>query len=140
MRQCARAFSVAIVGFLALAGAAVETARAECSVQAPLRPVHRTYIRRDVVEPGVYEVTRSPSVYGWAHATVEKRVRVRRGRRWVERTLSSVGLAHRRILLRPYKNYAHFQRPAIALSREHVAVQPEGARWVPAGAAPDCQE
>jgi hypothetical protein len=139
MRQCARAFSVAIVGFLALAGAAVETARAECYVQAPLRPVHRTYIRRDVVEPGVYEVTRSPSVYGWTHVMAEKRVLVRRGRRWAERTPSSGGEANRRILLRPYKNYAHFQRPYIALSRERVAIQPEGTRWVRA-TAPDCQE
>lgn len=193
MRECAQAFSVAIVGFLALAGAAVGTARAECYVQAPLRPVHRTFIRRDVVEPGVYEVTRSPSVYGWTHEaieqpdevkwheepsvyrtvhvrvrkpggsawrsacmqghdavcrvrvpstyeTVEKRVLVRRGRRWAERTPSSEALVHRRILLRPYKNYAHFQRPYIALSRERVAVQPEGSRWVAARAKPDCQD
>jgi hypothetical protein len=193
MRLCARAFSVAIVGLLALTGAGVETARGECYVQAPLRPVHRTYIRRDVVEPGVYEVTRSPSVYGWTHqrveqpgaaiwheepsvyrtvqvrvrtpggsvwrsacvkgqaavcrvrapasyVTVEKRILVQRGRRWAERTPSSAGVVHRRILLRPYKNYAHFQRPYIALSRERVAVQPEGARWVRAEAKPDCQE
>jgi hypothetical protein len=193
MMHCARAFSVAIVGVLALAGAAAETARGECYVQAPLRPVHRTYIRRDVVEPGVYEVSRSPSVYGWTHqqveqpgaviwheepsvyrtvqvrvrkpggsvwrsacvqgqaavcrvrvpptyVTVEKRILVKRGRRWAQRTPSSVGLVHRRILLRPYKNFAHFQRPYVSLSREHVAVQPEGFQWVPAGGKPDCQE
>jgi hypothetical protein len=193
MKRCAQAFSVAIVGVLALAGAAVETVRAECYVRAPLRPVHRTYIRRDVVEPGVYEVTRSPSSYGWTHqtvqqpdaviwheepsvyrtvqvrvrkpggsvwrsacvqgqaalcrvrvpptyVTVEKRILVKRGRRWAERSPSSESVIHRRILLRPYKNYAHFQRPYIALSRERVAVQPEGSRWVPAGGQPDCQE
>ncbi len=66
MKRTAQAFSVAILGALAFAGVAVELARAECYVQAPLRPVHRTYIRRDVVEPGVYEVGRSPSVMaGW---------------------------------------------------------------------------
>jgi hypothetical protein len=194
MRQYAQAFSVAVVGALVLAGATVETARAECYVQAPLPPVKRTFIRRDVVEPGVYEVTRSPSVYGWTHRqveqpgaviwheepsvyrtvqvrvrkpggstwrsacvegqaavcrvrvpptyiTVEKRILVKRGRRWAERSAPpSVGVEHRRILLRPYKNYAHFQRPYVALSRERVAVQPEGFQWVPAGAKPDCQE
>ena len=66
-------------GRFGFAGAAVEKAGAECYVQAPLPPVRRIYIRRDVIEPGVYEVKRSPSLYGWAHATVEKRVRVRRG-------------------------------------------------------------
>ncbi len=191
MKQCARAFSVAIVAALAFAGAAPELARAECYVQAPLRPVHRTYIRRDVVEPGVYEVERTPSLYGWVHQkveqpgeviwreepsvyrtvqvrvrrpggsawrhaciggqaavcrvrvppafeTVERRILVRRGRRWAERTPSSVGYVHRRILLRPYKNYAHFQRPYIALSRERLTVYPEGSRLVPARAKPDC--
>ena len=39
-------------------------------VQAPLFPVHGSYIRRDVVEPGVYEVGRSPSVYGWTRQAV----------------------------------------------------------------------
>jgi hypothetical protein len=191
MKRCARAFSVAILGALTLAGAAFENARAECYVQAPLRPVHRTFIRRDVVEPGVYEATRSPSQYGWVHkkvvqpgevvwheepsvyrtvqvrirktggsawrqaciggeaavcrvrvpptyVTVEKRILVKRGRRWAERTPSSVGYVHRRVLLRPYRNYAHFQRPYVAYSRERVTVYPEGSRWVPAKAKPDC--
>ncbi len=191
MKRTAQAFSVAILGALAFAGVAVELARAECYVQAPLRPVHRTYIRRDVVEPGVYEVGRSPSVYGWVdqaveqpggviwreepsvyrtiqvrvrrpggsawrraciggqaamcrvrvpptYVTVEKRILVHRGRRWAERTPSSIGYVHRRILLRPYKNYAHFQRPYIAYSRERLTIEPEGSRWVPASTEPHC--
>ena len=190
MKKTAQAFSVAIIGALAMGSAAVG-ARAECYVQAPLPPVHRSYIRRDVVEPGVYEVGRSPGVYGWTHqavvqpgaviwheepsvyrtvqvrvrqpggsawreqchngqaavcrvhvppsyVTVEKRVLVQRGRRWAEHTPSAVGYVDRRVLLKPYKNYAHFQRPYIAFSREHVTVQPEGSRWVPANTKPDC--
>ncbi len=69
MKKTAQAFSVAIIGALAL-GARRWSARAECYVQAPLPPVHRSYIRRDVVEPGVYEVGRSPAVYGWTHQAV----------------------------------------------------------------------
>ncbi len=190
MKKTAQAFSVAIIGALSLGGAA-ELARAECYVQAPLSPVHRTYIRRDVVEPGVYDVSRSPGAYGWTHqavaepgaviwhgepsiyrtvqvrvrrpghsvwrqqcvggqagvcrvhvpstyVTVEKRILVKRGHRWAERTPGSVGYVERRVLLRPYKNYSHFQRPYIAYYREHVAIQPEGSRWVRASAKPGC--
>ncbi len=125
MKQCARVFGVAILGALAFACAPVEEAAAECYVQAPLPPVRRTYIRRDVVEPGVYEVTRSPSLYGWVHQRVE-------------RGDGSVEVVHRRILLRPYKNYSHFQPPYVALSREHLEVYPEGSRWVRVKPKPDC--
>lgn len=45
-------------------------AQAECYEKAPVRPVYRTYIRRDVVEPGVYGVYRTPSVYGVAQEKV----------------------------------------------------------------------
>jgi hypothetical protein len=191
MKKSAQALGVAMIGILTLDCALTAEARAECLVQAPLRPVHRTYIRRDVVEPGVYEVLRKPSLYGavdqtveqpgaviwhsepaayrtvpvrirrsggWAwqkqivhgkpalcrvrlpatYVTVEKRVLVHPGRRWAERTPSSIGYVHRRILLRPYKNIAHFQRPYIAFSREHLAIQPEGYRWRPTAAQPDC--
>ncbi len=190
MKKTAQAFSVAIIGVLTL-GVAAELAQAECYVQAPLRPVHRSYIRRDVVEPGVYEVGRSPAVYGWTrqavvqpgaviwheepsvyrtvqvrvrrpggsvwheqclngqaavcrarvpptYVTVEKRILVKRGHRWAERVPGSVGYTERRVLLRPYKNYSHFERPYIAFSREHLTIQPEGSRWVPASAKPDC--
>jgi len=190
MRKTAQAFSVAIIGALTFGGTA-ELARAECYVQAPLPPVHRSYIRRDVVEPGVYEVGRSPGVYGWtrqavvqpgaviwheepsvyrtvqvrvrqrggsvwheqcvhgqagvcrvrvppSYVTVERQVLVRRGHRWAEHSPSAVAYVERRVLLRPYKNYSHFQRPYIAFSREHLAIQPEGSRWVPASPKPDC--
>ncbi len=119
MRKTAQAFSVAIIGAVALAGASVD-ARAQCQTASP--PVQRTYIRRDVVEPGVYEVARATAAYGRAGCCGE-----------------------RRILLRPYKNYAHFQRPYIAFSQEHVAVQPEEGsqgfsafQWLPSWAQPGC--
>ncbi|WP_127077498.1 hypothetical protein [Rhodomicrobium lacus] len=189
-----RVLCFGLAGLSVLTVAVPENAGAECYVQAPLRPVHRTFIRRDVVEPGVYEVSRRPGQHGviqqqvavagavvW-HETppvyktvtvrvrkpggsiwreqcvggqaavcrvrvppqeflVEKQVLVRRGHRWAERvTPDAVALTERRVLLRPYKNYAHFQRPYIAFSRERVAVQPEGARWVPAPSQPQCCE
>lgn len=191
MKNKARAFSVAaVMGALALGGAAAQ-AWAECYVQAPLRPLHRTYIVRDVVEPGVYEIGRRPALYGFTreavgqpggviwheepseyrtvqvrvrkpghsvlrescvngrpavcrvhvpaeYVTVEKRVLVRRGRRWAERVPGSVDYVERRVLLRPYKNYAHFQRPYVSFSREHLTLQPEGARWVRTSGKPDC--
>ncbi len=191
MKKTAQAFSVAIIGALAMGSAAIAPVRAECYVQAPRPPVHRSYIRRDVVEPGVYEVSRSPATYGWtrqaavqpggvvwheepsvyrtvpvrvrqpggsawreqcvngqaavcrlrvppSYITVEKRVLVKRGRRWAERIPATVAYTDRRVLLRPYKNYAHFQRPYIAFSREHLTVQPEGYRWVRTPSKPDC--
>jgi hypothetical protein len=125
MKKFALAFGVAVVAALALTAGAAEKARADCYVQAPLRPVHRTYIRRDVVEPGVYEVTRAPSLYGWVHHRVVA-------------PDGSYGYVHRRVLLKPYRNYAHFQRPYVALSRERVTVYPEGYRWVRVKSRPDC--
>jgi hypothetical protein len=109
MRNKTRAFSVAIAGIVAFNGISASASLAECVMKAP-RPVHRTYIQRDVVEPGVYEVQRRPSLYGW----------------------TSDG---RRILLRPYKNVTNFQRPYIAWYREHLTIQPEPEVYP---AEPDC--
>jgi len=192
MKNWTRGFFIGLAGLTGFAVAAPDMAQAECYVQAPLRPVHRTFIRRDVVEPGVYEVSRSPSLHGliqrqvavagavvW-HETppvyrtvavrvrkpggslwreqcvggqaavcrvrvppqdilVEKQVVVRPGHRWAEQiSPDAVALTERRVLLRPYKNYAHFQRPYVAFSRERVAVQPEGSRWVRVPSQPRC--
>jgi hypothetical protein len=191
MRNNTRALGLAIAGTVVLGCMSAGVSFAECVVKEPLRPVQRTYIRRDVVEPGVYEVQRQPSVYGWTservetpgetilheepavyrtvpvrirqgggwawekrtvrgkeamcrvripatYTTVERHILVRPARRWAERTPSSVGYVHRRILLRPYKNIAHFQRPYVAWSREHLTIQPEGFRWRPTAEKPDC--
>lgn len=110
MKKWTQAFSVAVLGALIFTGAAGGGARADCAVQEPSRTVHRTYVRRDVVEPGVYAVGRSPSEYGWVHV-------------YNEQTGEYI---HRRILLRPYKNYSHFQPPYIAFSQENLSIQPEG--------------
>jgi hypothetical protein len=108
MRNKIRALSFAIAGMAAFECISAGASLAECVMKAP-RPVHRTYIRRDVVEPGVYEVQRRPSLYGWT-------------------------ADGRRILLRPYKNVTHFERPYIAWYREHLTILPE----VPIGPDPDC--
>ena len=112
MRNSAKALGLAAGGILALEGIFAAPGHAECVAKAPPRPVHRTYIRRDVVEPGVYEVGRRAALYGW---------------------ICRPGEEPRRVLLRPYKNVTHFQRPYVAWSREHVTVVPE----VPA-IEPDC--
>ncbi|MGO9483072.1 MAG: hypothetical protein ACLPX9_00605 [Rhodomicrobium sp.] len=103
MKKSALALGVALVGVLALDCALAEPSAAQCASSAPPRPVHRTYIRRDVQEPGVYAVTRTPAQYGWVTVNGEPR----------------------RILLRPYKNIAHFQPPYISWYREHLTILPE---------------
>src|SRR5947209_2135076 len=70
MKKPAQFLSVAIIGMLAFDCALTASAQAECYVKAPLRPIHRSFVRRDVVEPGVYEIGRRPSQYGWAHQRV----------------------------------------------------------------------
>jgi hypothetical protein len=111
MRKSAGVLTTAILGFLAMDCTLAGQSFADCWVKVPLRPIHRTYIHRDVVEPGVYEIERRPSLYGWT------------------RYRTADGYAYRRVLIHPYKNAAHFQRPYIAWPREHVTIQPEGFRW-----------
>jgi hypothetical protein len=160
-----RALSVAMIAISALGGPMVQQSYAGCPEEAPPRPIHRTYVYRDVEDPGLYPVTRIPALYGWYDkkvvqpgdviwheepplyrtihkkvrtseglVTVEKRILVHRGRRWAERTPPVVTYIHRRILLRPYKNIVHYQRPHVVYSREHLTIQPEG--WAPG--RPDC--
>jgi len=109
MKISAGALGVIIAGVLALDCGLAGQSLAQCVSASRPRPVHRTYIRRDVVEPGVYEVRRSPAVYGWVVKGGEPR----------------------RILLRPYKNIAHFERPYISWYREHLTILPEPVE-------PDC--
>jgi hypothetical protein len=97
MKLSAGGIGVAIAAILALDGLLAEQSFAQCAV-------HRTYIQRDVVEPGVYEVERAPAQYGWVYKP---------------------GEPPRRVLLRPYKNIAQFQRPYIAWSKEHLTIVPE---------------
>jgi hypothetical protein len=104
MKKSAGALGVAILGMLALDCSLAGESAAQCVSAAPPRTMHRTYIRRDVQEPGVYGIGRTPSRYGW--------VRDRNGE-------------PRRVLLKPYKNRAHFQRPYISWYREHLSILPE---------------
>lgn len=78
----------------------------ECYEKAPLRPIHRTWVRRDIVEPGLYDVTRAPSHYGYykrrvvrehnagwhetrpVYRTVTKRVRVGGGWTWANKCVA----------------------------------------------------
>jgi hypothetical protein len=104
MKNSAGALGLAILGMLALDWSFAGESAAQCVSVAPPRTVHRTYIRRDVQEPGVYEIARTPSQYGW--------VRDANGE-------------PRRVLLKPYKNRAHFQPPYISWYRERLNVLPE---------------
>ena len=104
MKISAGTLGVAVLGLLALDCSFAGQSTAQCASAAPPRTVHRTYIRRDVQEPGVYEIGRTASRYGW--------VRDANGE-------------PRRILLKPYKNRAHFQPPYIAWYREHLSILPE---------------
>lgn len=119
MKTWARVFSVTIAGTFALGcglaghGFAAELSahhRGGCAAAHAPRTIHRSYIRRDVVEPGVYEVRRVPAQYGW---------------------VVSGGGEPRRILLRPYKNIAHFERPYVSWYRERLSIVPEFS-------GPDC--
>lgn len=85
-----------------------------CEPPHPGEPVkHKTFKRRDVVEPGVYSVSRAPSVYG-------------RVNRWAKvRRCEAERCVEERILLRPYKNIAHFHPPYLHRYRERVAVRPD---------------
>jgi hypothetical protein len=105
MNTRARTLAIAAAGILAGAATLAGEAAAQCATDAHPRTVHRTVIQRDVQEPGAYEVARRPSVYGW--------VKGRDGE-------------PRRVLLRPYKNRTHFQRPHISWYRERqvIAVEP----------------
>ena len=152
--RTARALSVAVIGALAMAGAAAGLAQAECYVQAPLRPVHRSYIRRDVVEPGVYEVARSPSTYGWTgqafeqpgeviwhetpsvYRTVPVRVRRPGGWTWREGCVqgqaavcrvhvpSTYATVERQVLVKPGHRWAERTPPAVAYAERRILLRP----------------
>jgi hypothetical protein len=79
----------------------------------PERPpvVHRTFKRRIQIEQGVYEIARTPSVYGWV---VDSNT---------PKGYTSVG---RRVLLHPYKNILIYQRPRHLYVTERVAIEREG--------------
>jgi hypothetical protein len=105
MMRRAGVLGLAAIGTLGLACAFAGESAAQCASDTHPRVVHRTVIQREVKEPGVYEVRRLPSVYGWVKGADGE---------------------PRRVLLRPYKNGTHFQRPYVSWYRERqtIAVEP----------------
>jgi hypothetical protein len=154
MRNKAQALSLAIAGIVAFDCICAGVSLAECVAKAPLRPVHRTYIRRDVVEPGVYEVQRQPSVYGWTSERVETPgetiwheepavyrtvpVRIRRAGGWAcekrivrgKEALCKVRLpatyvtVERRILVRPARRWAERSPPSVGYAHRRILLRP----------------
>jgi hypothetical protein len=72
------------------------------------------------------------------YETREKQVLVKGGHRWEERTPPTFAYVTERVLLRPYRNISHHERPAVRFHRERVTIQPEGERWAPVRGKPDC--
>ena len=75
--------------------------------------VHKTYRKRIQVEQGVYEIARKPSVYGW---TLPYSGDIKG---------SGYGERSRRVLLKPYRNVAIYNRARHVYTSERVAIQPE---------------
>jgi hypothetical protein len=105
--------SALVGGALIALGAAPAKAGGDCwdcyAEQPPV--IYKTYKKRIQVEPGVYEVVRTPSVYGWAVPIDPK-------------TKQPIGEG-RRVLLKPYKNISVYSRAQHIHTRERVAIQPE---------------
>lgn len=65
-----------------------------------------------------------------------KRVLVSAGHRYKHRSQPTYGYVHKRILLRPYKNIAVYQRARHRYAREHVVILPEATIWQPVSGGP----
>jgi hypothetical protein len=83
----------------------------DCAVTERPPLVHRTFKRRIQLEQGVYEIVRTPSVYGWVVSSN------------TPAGYTSVG---RRVLLKPYKNINVYHRARHLYVTERVAIEPEG--------------
>lgn len=168
---------------IAMAGSGECRGAVACYQKTSPPVIHRTIKNRYVIEPGLYEVARVPSLYGWRKrrvivehghtvwhetpavyrtvtvtkkvrggyrwetriingretlckvklppkvVTFEKKVLVKRGRRWAERTAPVYAWEEDRVLLRPYKNIAIHTPPYVRRTRERAAIQPEGYVW-----------
>jgi hypothetical protein len=86
----------------------------EQATSAPV--VHRTFKKRIQVEQGVYEIARRPSLYGWTVPVAADA----KGASWADDEGGS-----RRVLLKPYRNYAIYHRAKHINATERVAIQPE---------------
>ena len=93
-----------------------------CETEAAPPVVHRTFKKRIQVEQGVYEVVRTPSVYGWTVPVPPDA----KGASFAED-----GGVSRRVLLKPYRNIAVYDRAKHVYTTERVTIQPEpeGGEW-----------
>ena len=66
-----RSLSVAFIAVSALSLANAAGTLAGCHDSGPPHVVHRTFVQRDVIEPGLYPVRREPALYGWNTKAVE---------------------------------------------------------------------
>lgn len=95
--------------------------RGECEAETLPHPIKRTFIRREEIELGRYEVVRKPALYGW----IKKKVVVydRHGSKPEYRTVK------KRVLLRQYKNIAIYHRGRYEHVKERVEIYPEATDW-----------
>jgi hypothetical protein len=111
MAALAAFMGCAVIGFGTAPAKAGGGCWSECEERPPV--VYKKFKKRIQVEPGVYEVVRVPSVYGWA-TPIDPRTK-----RPIE------GYPPRRVLLKPYKNIAIYNRARHVYTKEHVAVEVE---------------
>lgn len=129
-----------------------EARRAECYVKTAPPVIYRNWLRRDIVEPGVYEVTRTPSRYGFVqrkvvthpgsivwheepavYKTVPVKVRVGGGYAW-KRCSNDVmcripvparyEVREKRVLVRGGRRIARKTPPTFAYVTERVLLKP----------------
>jgi len=94
-----------------------------CAKAHQSRLRHRVVRRHKVKRPGIYVIKRKPGLYGWRKV----RVRTRSGH---------VVWRKKRVLLRPYENYARYHEPRERWVRERQRIV-EAAPPRPRGAWPD---
>jgi hypothetical protein len=127
---------------------------AECYEQGPLPTVRRSYLYRNIEEPGVYEVTRRPSQYGWTsrrvikpgavvwhhepaeYRTVTTRVKVGGGwsweKRWVQgkyilcrvRRPVTYETVEKRVLVKPDRRWAERTPSAVGYVHDRILLRP----------------
>jgi hypothetical protein len=87
-----------------------------CDAETKPPIVHRTFKKRIQVEQGVYEIARTPSLYGWTVPVGSDA----KGASW-----GGYSEGSRRVLLKPYRNYSIYHRAKHVYTTERVAIQPE---------------
>lgn len=148
-----RALWVSFIAIAVFDGAVAAKSNAGCPESGPPRIVHRSFVRRDIVEPGLYPVSREPSLYGWhskavevpgpvvwheeppVYRTVTTRVRRPGGWAWEERVIhgkavmcrvrrpSTFEAVERHVLVRPARRWAE-RTTSIAYVHRRILLRP----------------